>query len=155
MKVFTLSRELFIPVPIEKAWEFFSSPDNLGKITPAYMGFKILSPANRDKIYSGMEITYTVRPVLGIPLTWVTQIEKVDAPYSFVDTQKKGPYKVWWHSHRFVPVDNGVLMKDTVNYVLPLGWLGVLAHSLFVKRQLKNIFDYRKKVVQNLFKTDT
>ncbi len=154
MKVFTLSRELFIPTSIEKAWEFFSSPDNLGKITPSYMGFKILSPTNRENIRTGMEIVYKVKPVLNIPLTWVTVIDRVDAPYSFVDTQKKGPYKIWWHSHQFVPTEGGVLMKDTVNYVLPLGWLGIIMHSLFVKKQLKNIFDYRKKAVHRIFNSN-
>lgn len=116
------------------------------------MRFNIISPKQRESIYQGMEIKYKVHPVLGIPLTWITVIERVDAPYSFVDTQKKGPYKIWWHSHKFVPVENGVLMKDTVNYVLPLGWLGRIAHSLFVKKQLQDIFDYRKTAVQNIFK---
>jgi ligand-binding SRPBCC domain-containing protein len=151
MKVFTLNSEQFIPADIQTVWDFFSSPDNLKVITPKYLGFKILSPKDRQNIFTGMEISYTVKPLLGIPLKWITQIAEVNAPNAFVDIQKKGPYKLWRHRHQFKEVEGGVLMTDTVNYVLPLGKLGEIAHSLFVHNQLKGIFKYRKKVVEDLF----
>ena len=152
MKAFVLEREQLVETELEKAWEFFSLPDNLSVITPAYLNFKILSPKDRSKIFSGMRISYTVNPVLGIPMKWVTKIEDVDAPNKFVDTQEKGPYKLWRHTHIFTQTEKGVLIKDRVEYILPLGILGKLAHSIFVRKQLEGIFEYRTKVIKDIFK---
>lgn len=152
MRTFTLEREQIVDTDIKQAWDFFSSPDNLSLITPSYLNFKVLSPKSREKVYSGMRISYKVHPILGIPMKWVTRIEDVDAPYSFVDTQEKGPYKLWKHTHTFTETSEGVLIKDRVEYSLPFGFLGAIAHNLFVKRQLAGIFEFRKKVISDIFK---
>ena len=151
MIVYTLHREQFLPISISKAWEFFSSPQNLSKITPSKMKFIIVSKSN-EAIKEGALIEYRVSPLFSIPLKWVTIISKVDFPYCFVDKQKKGPYSLWEHEHTFKEVPGGVLMTDNVNYALPFGFLGVIAHKLIVKRQLQEIFDYRKIVLEDLFK---
>lgn len=151
MAQYVLEREQFLPISIEEAWKFFSTPRNLAVITPPEMGFVIRQPFDEKDAYAGQRITYTVKPVLGIPLTWVTLIEDVEAPYKFVDTQLKGPYTRWWHQHTFEPMDGGVMMRDRVEYELPLGPLGDLAHGIFVKRKLQGIFDYRTTTLERLF----
>lgn len=150
MKIYKLEREQTVPITIEQAWDFFSSPKNLKKITPDYLGFEIKSD-NTDEMYAGMIITYIVKPLLSIPLSWMTEIKYVDKPNYFVDEQLVGPYKIWHHEHHFEEVDGGVKMIDRVHYVLPLGFLGRIAHSLFVKRQLQEIFDYRIVAINKEF----
>lgn len=90
---------------------------------------------------------------MGIPVTWVTKIEKVSPPHSFIDTQMKGPYALWEHLHTFKEHTGGVLMTDHVKYMLPFGLLGTIANELLVARNLENIFDYREKTVKEIFKT--
>lgn len=136
---------------IETAWEFFSSPHNLSGITPESMNFLVLSDIQDESIFEGMEIDYTVSPVLGVPMKWKTVISQVEEGKSFTDFQKEGPYKHWNHFHEFIPYENGVLMKDTVDYELPLGILGRVAHRLFVKEKLRSIFDFRSIVLNDLF----
>lgn len=148
--IYELKRVQKVPVSVEKAWEFFSSPKNLAVITPKEMGFIIKSKVP-EKMYSGLLIDYTVKPILGIPLPWQTEILEVDELKSFVDNQNKGPYKLWHHTHIFEPIDGGVIMTDIVKYELPLGPLGAIAHGLFVKNKLNHIFDYRYKKVEELF----
>ena len=155
MKLYTLSSEQFLPVPIEKAWAFFSSANNLSRITPPEMQFRIINESADDDIYDNMEIDYIVRPLFGIPLKWKTVITQVDKPHRFMDRQKKGPYKKWEHTHTFVEKDNGTFMTDVVNYVLPFGILGRIAHFLFVRKKLKQIFEFRKTVLDELFPPDT
>jgi ligand-binding SRPBCC domain-containing protein len=150
MSVYQLHRKQFLPISIEEAWSFFSSPKNLQTITPAYMGFVIKSGAD-SAMYAGQLITYTVSPVLGIPMGWVTEITHVDSPNYFVDNQRFGPYAMWHHKHFFKAVENGVEMEDIVDYKLPLGFLGSIAHALFVKNKLNQIFDYREKKLTELF----
>lgn len=150
MSVYQLSRKQFLPISIEEAWSFFSSPKNLQTITPDYMGFKIKSGAD-SAMYPGQLITYTVSPVLGIPMGWVTEITHVDSPNYFVDNQRFGPYAMWHHKHFFKVLENGVEVEDIVDYKLPLGFLGNIAHVLFVKNKLKQIFDYREKKLIELF----
>jgi ligand-binding SRPBCC domain-containing protein len=147
----TLTREQWLPIPIEEAWAFFSTPLNLAKITPRDMGFVIREPFDHGAIREGQLITYTVRPLLGIPLTWVTRIDAAEAPHRFVDTQLKGPYTRWWHEHTFMEKDGGTLMKDRVEYELPLGPLGELMHALVVKDKLKAIFDFRFRTLEQFF----
>ncbi len=141
-----------LPISLQQAWDFFSSPANLGKITPEYMRFRILSGFEEGTTREGMLIRYTVRPVLGIPMLWVTKIIKVNAPYSFTDIQLKGPYAEWHHTHSFKEVEGGVEMADDLRYRLPLGFLGRIVHSLFVRRQVESIFAYRTKRLEQLFK---
>jgi ligand-binding SRPBCC domain-containing protein len=153
MAKYVLEREQFLPISLEEAWKFFSTPRNLAVITPPEMGFVIRKPFDDKDAYAGQRITYTVKPVFGIPLTWVTLIENVEAPYKFVDTQLRGPYARWWHEHTFQAVDGGVLMRDRVEYELPFGPLGDLAHGIFVKRKLQGIFDFRTTTLERLFGT--
>ncbi|RWW96728.1 SRPBCC family protein [Flavobacterium cerinum] len=133
------------------AWNFFSSPHNLSRITPKDMGFIVVSDLPDGNIYEGMIINYTVSPLLGIPLKWQTEIIQVDNEKSFTDFQKKGPYKLWHHHHEFFPNADGVLMIDTVNYELPFGIIGNIVHDLFIKKKLNNIFNYRYRVLEELF----
>ncbi len=141
-----------IPVSIERAWDFFSSPANLAKITPAKMGFIITSQFDKSqKMYPGQIITYKVSPILGINLNWMTEITHVVDHEYFVDEQRFGPYAMWHHQHHFKIIKGGVEMTDIVDYVLPFGVFGNMANSLFVKSQLKEIFDFRFKVVEQIF----
>ena len=133
------------------AWKFFSSPYNLSRITPKEMNFVVKTEVKSDEIYEGMEISYTVSPVLNVPMNWKTIITEVDFQKSFTDFQDKGPYKYWNHRHEFIPNALGVLMKDTVDYELPFGILGTIAHKVFVKKKLESIFDYRYKVLEEQF----
>ena len=133
------------------AWKFFSSPHNLSRITPKEMNFVVKTEIKEDEIYEGMEIAYTVSPVLNIPMKWKTIITEVDFQKSFTDFQKKGPYKYWNHRHEFIPNEQGVLMKDTVDYELPFGFLGTIAHKVFVKKKVQSIFDYRYEVLEERF----
>jgi ligand-binding SRPBCC domain-containing protein len=139
---YQLYREQQLHCDIETAWHFFSSPMNLSKITPKDMGFKVLSDYNNEQIFEGMIINYTVSPLLNIPLKWRTRISQVQLNKSFTDFQEKGPYKYWKHFHEFIPNKDGVLIKDTVDYELPFGILGNIAHSIFVKKKLAHIFDF-------------
>lgn len=149
--MYRLYREQHLRCNIETAWKFFSSPHNLSEITPENMSFVVLSDIKDESIFEGMEIDYTVSPVLGIPIKWKTIISQVEDGKSFTDFQKKGPYKHWNHFHEFIPDENGILMKDTVDYELPFGVLGRIAHCLFVKEKLRSIFDFRYRVLNDLF----
>ncbi|HXJ98367.1 MAG TPA: SRPBCC family protein [Gelidibacter sp.] len=146
-----LYREQQLNCDIQTAWDFFSSPKNLSKITPKDMGFTVLSDYNSEQITEGMVIDYIVSPLLKVPLKWRTRITHVEPNRSFTDFQEKGPYKYWNHFHEFIPNKDGVLMKDTVDYELPFGFLGKIAHLLFVKKKLAHIFDFRYSVLENLF----
>lgn len=148
---YTIRREQQLPVDKDRAWQFFSDPHNLALITPAAMRFEVKNDPPRGHIYPGMIIEYRLRPVLNIPMYWMTEITHVDPGHSFIDEQRFGPYSLWHHQHLFEPLPNGqTLMKDIVHYRLPLGPLGTLAHSLFVRKQLMDIFYYREKVTPGL-----
>lgn len=151
MKVYKFEKRQQIKASIDEAWEYFSTPLNLSKITPSYMNFEILSDLRDGKMYPGQIIQYKVRPIANIPLSWTTEITHVIDKKYFVDEQRFGPYRFWHHQHWFESNENGVLMTDTVHYALPLGILGRLANSLFVAKQLEDIFEYRFKVVDELF----
>ena len=146
-----LYREQQLNCDLQTAWDFFSSPMNLPKITPKDMAFTVLSEQKTNKIFEGMIIDYTVSPLLGIPLKWKTRITSVITNKSFTDFQEKGPYKLWNHHHEFIPNEKGVLMIDKVDYELPFGLLGNIAHALFVKKKLEKIFNYRFQILENLF----
>jgi ligand-binding SRPBCC domain-containing protein len=150
MKIYTLNRVQILPVKIEQAWDFFTSPHNLSKITPSSMDFKVLSK-NDGPIHPGMIIRYTVTPILGIPLNWVTEITHVEHQHLFVDEQRFGPYAFWHHLHKFKEVEEGVEMEDMVHYALPFGLIGAAAHELLVKNKLNEIFDFRTKVLREIF----
>lgn len=140
-----------IPISLEKAWDFFSNPANLQAITPDNMGFKVISKHQGDIMYAGQIIEYTVKPVLGIPIYWMTEITQVKDNQYFIDEQRFGPYSLWHHQHHFKAIEGGVEMTDIVHYKNPLWLLGRLANFLFVKKQLKGIFQYRLKKTEELF----
>lgn len=146
-----LYKEQQLNCDIETAWNFFSAANNLSVITPPDMKFTVLTKLKNDEIFEGMIIDYTVSPLLNIPLGWQTEITQVDFQTSFTDFQQKGPYKLWNHFHEFIQNQDGVLIKDTVDYELPLGFLGEIAHKLFVKKKLENIFDFRHEVLEVMF----
>lgn len=146
-----LVQEQFLPVTIEQAWDFFSNPKNLDEITPAAMSFHIISDLP-DKVYEGLIIKYKIKPMLNIPVTWITRISMVNAPFCFMDEQLKGPYKVWKHEHHFKSVDGGVLMTDILNYDIGKGIIGSIAGKLFVHKKVKEIFEFRRKKLEELFK---
>lgn len=148
---YQLYREQQVNCDLDTAWEFFSNPGNLAKITPDDMGFTVLSDNNNEPIFEGMIIDYTVSPILKIPLKWRTKITQVDWNKSFTDFQEKGPYEYWHHFHQFIPNEKGVLIKDTVDYELPMGFLGDFAHRLFVKKKLEEIFNFRRLVLDEKF----
>jgi ligand-binding SRPBCC domain-containing protein len=151
MSTFNYQTEQFLNIDVHTAWHFFSSAGNLGLITPPELDFKILTDLNGEEIYEGMLINYTVKPFMGIPLNWATEISKVQKPFFFTDRQLKGPYKVWEHTHSYKPVNGGVLMRDEVKYQLPFGFIGDLVHSLMVRKKIENIFSFRRKVLESMF----
>ena len=151
MKIYYYKTEQFLSTDINTAWNFFSSAKNLARITPPELDFNILTALDEKDIYQGMLIEYTIRPLFGILLNWQTQILTIKKPEMFIDKQLKGPYKIWEHSHEFIQTEKGVLMKDSVKYLLPFGILGNIAHSLFVRRKIERIFNYRKQVLNKIF----
>jgi ligand-binding SRPBCC domain-containing protein len=151
MSVHRFSTTQVLPLSLEAAWEFFSTPRNLTRITPPEMNFRIVTPDLPDKTYAGQIIAYTLTPVAGIRAGWITEITHVKAPHFFVDEQRKGPYRMWHHQHHFKEKEGGVEMTDIVHYKLPIWFLGDIANSLFVKKQLQQIFDYRFKKVEEMF----
>jgi ligand-binding SRPBCC domain-containing protein len=150
-KVYSFKTLQKIPISLEEAWAYFSNPANLANITPDNMGFKTISKYHGDTMYAGQVIEYRVSPVLGIPLYWMTEITHVDDKKYFVDEQRYGPYSMWHHQHHFKVIEGGVEMTDIVHYKLPMWFLGDIANTLFVSKQLNGIFDYRFKKVEELF----
>lgn len=135
---------------MDRAWAFFSNPLNLGDITPPALGLKVVEGGG-EFMRPGMIISYRIHPIFRLRLSWVTEITHVQEPHSFVDEQRFGPYKFWHHQHRFREVPGGVEIRDIVNYALPFGPLGRIAHSTVVSRNLTRIFDYRHKVLEDRF----
>ncbi|MDA7810243.1 SRPBCC family protein [Flavobacteriaceae bacterium] len=150
MKLYQLKTKQNIPISIDKAWSFFSNPENLKEITPKEMNFTIISGANRS-IYSGQIIQYKVTPMLGISTKWVTEITHVKEKEYFVDEQRFGPYALWHHKHFIKEIEGGIEMEDIVDYKIPFGLLGQFAHWLFVKNKLNQIFKYREQILIKLF----
>ncbi|MGY5351490.1 SRPBCC family protein [Wenyingzhuangia sp. IMCC45533] len=151
MAFYQLKSEQFINASVDEVWDFMSSPKNLKDITPKHMGFDITSDNKDEKMYQGMIISYIVKPMLNIPTTWVTEITHVVDKKYFVDEQRIGPYKLWHHQHIIEERDGGVYMKDIVTYQPPFGFLGAIANSLFIKKQLNSIFKFRFAAVDNKF----
>ncbi|WP_025761579.1 SRPBCC family protein [Dyadobacter tibetensis] len=140
-----------LPIDLAQAWEFFSSPLNLKEITPAYMDFTVLSRHQGSKMYPGQIINYTVKPILGIPLQWTTEITQVVEQQYFIDEQRFGPYAFWHHQHRFTPIPGGTLMEDLLHYKIPFGPIGALVDRLYIHQQVQDIFAYRTKVLTERF----
>jgi ligand-binding SRPBCC domain-containing protein len=149
-----LVRHQFVPAAPARVWAFFSAPANLNEITPPDLRFEIVGepPARMEE---GQLIEYRISPVPGIWTRWLTEIRHVEEGRRFVDEQRLGPYKFWYHEHRFEPRDGGVLMTDRVSYEIGWGPLGWLAEKLWVRRQLEHIFDFRTRRVAELFESGT
>lgn len=150
-KVYSIKAVQTIPVTLQQAWDFFSRPDNLKDITPAHMGFTIRSKHHGEKMYAGQIIEYTLKPLFGIPVYWMTEITHVDEGNYFIDEQRFGPYSLWHHQHHFKAVSGGVEMTDIVHYKIPFGFVGDMANAWFVNKQLKQIFDFRYHSIENKF----
>ncbi len=141
-----------MPITLDEAWDFFSSPLNLAKVTPAKINFVITSDYSKDtKMYEGMIITYKITPILGIKMNRMTEITHVSDKVYFVDEQKFGPYALWHHEHHFKAIEGGVHMTDILHYAIPYGVFGRLANAMFVGKQVNEIFTYREKAVNELF----
>lgn len=140
-----------IRVDIKKAWEFFSSPDNLKLITPKNMNIQILNRSDAGDMYPGMIITYTLSPLFNLRVKWATEITQIRDYKYFIDNQIKGPYKIWHHEHHFKETKDGIEMRDILFYDLPLGIIGKFAHKLFVKKRIEEIFNYRTEKIKELF----
>lgn len=149
MKEYVLEREARVPRMAKEVFPFFAAAENLERITPPELGFRIRSPLP-IAMRCGTLIDYTVK-LHGIPLKWRTEITRWDAPRSFEDTQIAGPYTKWVHTHRFIEYSGGTIIQDRVVYSLPFGFLGRIAHPL-IARQLKRIFDYRESVMNELLR---
>jgi len=149
-KLYQYTSEQYLPIHIKKAWQFFSLPANLSLITPPGLDFKIIGEVPDIEIYEGMIINYSLRPIFGFRFKWQTEILDISKPYHFTDRQLKGPYKIWEHTHRFIESENGVLIKDEVNYQLPLSIIGRVTHFLSVRNRIARIFEYRRKVLEDI-----
>jgi ligand-binding SRPBCC domain-containing protein len=148
----TLKTTQILKSDMDTVWKFMSSPKNLARITPDYMGFQILSDEEDLKeMYSGQLIEYYVTPVMGIKMHWVTEITHVQDKHYFVDEQRFGPYALWHHKHFLKEVSEGIEMTDIVHYKIPLGFIGRIANTLFIKNKVKEIFDHRYSILEELF----
>ncbi|MHA3787943.1 SRPBCC family protein [Flavobacterium hauense] len=148
--LYSVHRTQKFPVPLEQVWDFISNPKNLAVITPPTMGFKTLSGDDRQ-MFAGQIINYTITPLFGFKLQWVTEITHVSGKSYFVDEQRYGPYSFWHHKHFLKEILGGVEMEDIVHYKLPMGILGRIAHPFLVKPKLQEIFDYREKKMAEIF----
>ncbi|MEO8189989.1 MAG: SRPBCC family protein [Acidobacteriota bacterium] len=138
-----------VSAPLEQVFGFFSDPANLAQITPPWLRFRMASPAP-SRMEEGARIEYRIRWMV-FTLRWVTVIARWVPGVEFQDRQERGPYKTWIHTHRFDREGDRVLMRDRVEYELPFGVLGRIAHALLVRRQLEGIFDYRRRAIENIF----
>lgn len=152
MKIYHLRRTQTLPISLDEAWQFFSSPRNLAAITPPHMRFKILHVSGQPGIYAGQIICYRLFVLPFVPMRWTTEITHVSEPNYFVDVQLFGPYSLWHHQHFFKEVPGGVEVIDEVSYAIPLGILGRLANHFFVRHELNRIFDFRFKTLATMFK---
>ncbi len=145
MPIYQLERRQIVPLRLLECWRFFSDPRNLERITPPALHFTVKSSLPPE-VYPGLMIEYTVTPLLGIPLSWLTEIVHVEPPHRFVDEQRAGPYRIWHHEHRFRAMpEGGTEVHDLVTYVPPLGPLGALLNRFLIQPQLESIFGYRQE----------
>jgi ligand-binding SRPBCC domain-containing protein len=152
MKTYFLKFTQNLPITMDEAWEFFSSPHNLARITPPQMNFIVTSTYNGDaKMYPGMIITYKVSPLFGIQMNWMTEITHVQDKVYFVDEQRFGPYALWHHQHHFKEMPGGVEMTDLLHYAIPYGPIGRITNKILVGKQVKKVFEFRTKAVEEIF----
>jgi ligand-binding SRPBCC domain-containing protein len=141
-----------LPITVDEAWAYFSDPRNLADITPSWLGFELLSEIP-DTMHPGLVMTHRVRPLLGLPMTWVTEITQVVERALFVDEQRRGPYALWHHQHHFTEIPGGVEIGDIVHYALPLGPIGDLIDRLTIADQVAEIFEFRRRTLAERFGT--
>ena len=150
MTIHRLERTQVIPIPVREAFDFFSNPRNLERLTPDLVHFQFLK-APPEKVSPGTILEYRLR-LYGVPVKWRTRIESVDAPTRFIDVQDKGPYAMWRHTHSFREVDAvHTEIHDRIDFAMPLGPLGEIAYRMLVAGSLQQIFDYREAALQQLF----
>jgi ligand-binding SRPBCC domain-containing protein len=150
MRVHTLTREQRLPGAPDEVFAFYADAFNLERVTPPWLGFRIATPGP-IAMEPGTLIEYRLR-LHGLPIRWLTRIEEWEPGRRFVDVQVRGPYRLWHHTHAFEPDGGGTVVRDTVRYALPLGPLGELADRLFVARDLRAIFDYRRASVSKVMR---
>ena len=148
MAIHRLSAVQFVARPIEEVFAFFSRPENVGRMTPASQGFEFLS--DDREMREGLEIRYRIRPLLAIPMTWTGRITEFRPPTRFVDIQVRGPYRDWEHTHTFEAVAGGTVIRDDIQYRLPIGPLGDLANGLIVRGELARIFRHRATTLRTV-----
>ena len=149
MKLHRIHRRQVIPTSILEAWEFFSTPVNLSKITPPWLNLTVISDIPRS-MHSGMIISYRITPLPCMSTPWVSEITHVEAPIYFVDEQRLGPFRFWHHQHLFKEVDRDVEMQDIVNYAMPLGPIGEMVHAISLRKKVEAIFDFRQKALEQI-----
>src|ERR1700740_3058528 len=150
-KLYRIKYEQKIPASMDVVWEFMSAPRSLSKITPPAVRMEMTSELDAEKMYAGQIIQYKLYPLLGIKMSWVTEITQVKEREYFVDTQPYGPYAFWHHKHFFTEIEGGVLMTDIIDYKLPMGLLGRIMNSLVVRKKLEEVFKHRFKAMEELF----
>ncbi|PQJ29517.1 SRPBCC family protein [Rubritalea profundi] len=148
--MYHLHRKQQLHCSLDDAWDFFSNPRNLDKLTPSSVGFKI-THCKSDVMHVGQMIGYRIKIAPMIWVKWLSEITLVEDKKRFIDDQRIGPYKVWHHTHQFEENAEGVLMTDDILYALPYGPLGAIAHTLHVKKKLQHIFDERRRLTEELF----
>lgn len=142
---YELTDRFVVSSDVQKTWQFFSTADNLPAITPPWLNFTIRTPG-KITIELDTLIDYTIT-WMKVPVRWRTRIIDWSPPHQFIDLQTRGPYTLWHHQHTFTPIEEGVECTDRVIYKLPTGPLGRLIHAAFVRRQLLEIFRYRRTVI--------
>jgi ligand-binding SRPBCC domain-containing protein len=140
-----LEREQVLAADVDRAFELFADAENLARITPRWLGFRIVTPRPIE-MRVGTLIEYRLR-LHGVPLRWLTRIEVWEPPHRFVDVQVRGPFASWHHTHRFEPTDEGTRIRDRVRYRQRLGPLGGAAERVLVRRDLERIFDHRHRAI--------
>jgi ligand-binding SRPBCC domain-containing protein len=151
--LYTLVSKMTVKTDLQTLWDFISVPENLSKITPPAMDFRITfrSSLNDEKMYPGQIISYKVKPLPVFDASWVTEITQVQEKKFFIDEQRFGPYRFWHHQHIIKEVPGGVEMTDIVSYKLPLGFIGCWFGGWMVRKQLKKIFNYRTMQLEKIF----
>ena len=152
MSFYQFKKKQVIRSTMDEIWDFISTPNNLKDITPKEMNFEILNEDLPKKMYPGMIVFYKVNPLKWFRTTWVTEITNIREKNYFIDEQRVGPYTMWHHQHIIEPTDEGVQMTDIVSYKLPFGFIGRIAHRLFIRAKIESIFEYRQDVLEAKFK---
>ena len=141
----------YVPATVSEVWDFFSSPANLGLITPEHMNFEFRSPISGG-VYPGMFIAYRLSPMRGMRVSWVTEITHLEVGKYFIDEQRKGPYRIWHHEHHFRQVGSGTEMHDILYYSIPWGFIGKMTDKFLVYDKVLEIFKYREMKIGKIFR---